>query len=144
MIAIDTNVLLRHMLDDDTLQSKKAHALIRNKASVLVTDVVLAETLWTLNGKKYNASRDDIVVVVNGLLAEPSVVFENRQVVWAALNDFIEAKSVKVGGRNKSVDFADALIARKSQTVANQNGHALTAFYTFDQAALVLPLATEP
>ena len=51
MIAIDTHVLLRHLLDDDNAQSGKAHTLLQKEEAVLITDVVLAETVWTLKGK---------------------------------------------------------------------------------------------
>ncbi len=44
MIAIDTNVLLRYLLDDDPQQSPKATALIKSGKPVLITDVVLVET----------------------------------------------------------------------------------------------------
>lgn len=45
MIAIDTNVLLRHLLDDDKAQAKKAHELIGRDENVLITDVVLTEEI---------------------------------------------------------------------------------------------------
>ena len=144
MIAIDTNVLLRHLLDDDKVQSEKAHALIWSSETVLVTDVVLAETIWTLKGKKYNASRDDIVKVVNSLFSESSIVFENPQVVWAALNDYRRAKPVKVSGKNVVADFPDALIINKARYTASQSGDTLDAVYTFDRAALVIKGAKVP
>ena len=144
MIAIDTNILLRHLLDDDHAQSGKAHTLIEKAAAVLITDVVLAETVWTLKGKKYHATKDDIIAVINGLLAEPAIVFENRQVIWAALNDFRTAKPFKTGGKPKTADFADALIVRKARVVADAAGESLAAFYTFDRAALALINAREP
>ena len=45
MIAIDTNVLLRYLLDDEQTQAKKATKLIKGEEIVLVTDVVLVETI---------------------------------------------------------------------------------------------------
>ncbi len=51
MIAVDTNVLLRYLLWDDE-QATKADKLINGSTHVLITDFVLAETLWTLKGKK--------------------------------------------------------------------------------------------
>jgi hypothetical protein len=69
---------------------------------------------------------------------EPSIVFENRHVIWAAFNDFRAMETIKIGGKNKSVDFADALIVRKSCAVAARFGQSLAGFYTFDRAALVL------
>ena len=43
MIAIDTNVLLRYLLDDDAIQSKKASSIITGQSNVLITDIVLTE-----------------------------------------------------------------------------------------------------
>jgi len=95
MIAIDTNVLLRHVLQDDELQSPQASQLLTANERVLVTDVVLVETIWTLSGKKYQASRDDIVKLINDLLGEPNIIFENPQAIWVALNDFRQGNRLK-------------------------------------------------
>ena len=73
--------------------------------------------------------KDDIIAVINSLLAEPNIVFENRQVIWAALNDFRTAKPVKSGGKHKTADFADVLIVRKSRYIADQAGQELASFY---------------
>lgn len=81
MIAIDTNVLLRHILQDDAGQSPKSSQLIETNERVLITDVVLIETIWTLLGKKYQASREDITKLVNDLLNERSIQFENPQAI---------------------------------------------------------------
>lgn len=136
MIAIDTNVLLRQLLDDDKAQAEKAHELIGGDEDVLITDVVLTGTVWTLSGKKYNAGKEDIVAVINSLLSEPNIVFESPHVVWAALNDYRKAKPIKIGGKNKVADYPDALIVNKAWLVANQKGDELNCVYTFDRAAL--------
>ena len=138
MIAIDTNVLLRHLLDDDKAQAKKAHELIDGDEDVLITDVVLTETIWTLSGKKYKAGKEDIMAVINSLLSEPNIVFENPHVVWAALNDYRKAKHTKIGGKTKVADYPDALIVNKARLVANQEGDELHCVYTFDRAALAI------
>ena len=57
MIAIDTNVLLRYLLDDDTEQSPKAKKIIMGTDKVLLTDIVITETVWTLKGKKYKLDK---------------------------------------------------------------------------------------
>ena len=44
---------------------------------VLVTHVVLSETLWTLCGKKYNATQAEVVTTVQALFEEPGIVFED-------------------------------------------------------------------
>ncbi len=134
MIAIDTNVLLRYLLQDDHKQSPLATALILNNDSVLVTDVVLAETLWTLIGKRYRLSTDQLIDVLHALFAEPSIMFEDPQAVWGALKDFMNASSVKVGANRKQASFADTLIINKAKRI----GDSHTIVYTFDQAALAV------
>lgn len=139
MIAVDTNVLLRHLLDDDPDQSPRARKLIERSERVLITDVVLVETIWTLKGKKYKASKEDIVTLVSNLLSEPNIEFESAQTVWQALNDFRKAKPVKVSGKNKDADFSDALVVHKAKLTADLKNMALKTVYTFDIAAQGLP-----
>ena len=54
MIAVDTNILLRYLLGDDEQQAEKPSSLINGDDLVLITDVVLAEVVWTLAGRKYH------------------------------------------------------------------------------------------
>ena len=122
MIAIDTNVLLRYLLDDNAKQSKKASAIITGSDNVLITDVVLTETIWTLKGKKYKLG----------------------QTVWRALSDYTKAKSIKVGNKRKEADFPDALIVNKAQYVANKLNDELDGVYTFDVASQEIPGTREP
>ncbi len=135
MIAIDTNVLLRYLLNDDPAQSKKASNLIQGSKKILITDVVLVETIWTLKGKKYNQDKTAIIEVISTLFEEANIIFEDDQSVWRALVDFKNAKLVKVGGKQKTADFPDALIANKAQLVSKNIGKTLECIYTFDVAA---------
>ena len=136
MIAIDTNVLLRYLLLDDKAQSHKAVSLITGSVPALVTDVVLVETMWVLTGKRYKLDREAIAGVISALCAEPNIVFEDRQTVWRALNDYKKARPVKVGGKKKSADFPDALVVNKAMRQAREWGQAFEGVYTFDVAAL--------
>lgn len=136
MIAIDTNVLLRRVLHDDEEQTVRARKLFESAESVLITDVVLVETVWTLTGKRYKATKEDIRTLVISLLEEPNTVFENQRVIWSALNDFVAAKPVKTANGAKTADLADALIVNKTKMVARDRHLAYQGTYTFDQAAL--------
>ena len=135
MIAIDTNVLLRYLLWDDKPQAAKADRLINGAEPVLVTDVVLVETLWTLKGKKYRLDKSALVDVLDALFEEPNIHFEDDQTVWQALSDYWQARSVKVGNKKKEADFTDALIANKARFHATEKGSTLNGVYTFDRAA---------
>jgi len=144
MIAIDTNVLLRYLLDDDASQSKKATSIITGHSNVLITDIVLTETIWTLKGKKYNLDKESIIKVINTLFAEPNIIFEDGQTVWRALSDYKQAKSIKVGNKRREADFPDALIVNKAAFVANKLNDVLDGVYTFDLALQTIPGTKKP
>ena len=140
MIAVDTNVLLRYLLNDDQGQADLAEKLISGKDIVLITDVVLVETLWTLKGKKYQLNKTDLVTVIQALFKEPNIRFENGQVVWLALNDYLNAQPIN----GKLADFSDALIVNKAKFIASGISDELSGVYTFDIAAQQLPGTKAP
>jgi predicted nucleic-acid-binding protein len=140
VIAVDTNVLLRYLLVDDQAQTAKADKLINGKESVLITDVVLVETICTLTGKKYQLKKPDLVVVLLALFKEQNIRFENGQVVWMALNDYRQSKSI--GGR--TAGFPDALIVNKALFLAGNQSVEFGGLYTFDIAAQQLPGTKAP
>ena len=133
MIAVDTNVLLRYLLRDDETQADKSRQVFKREECILITDVVLAEIMWTLSGRKYKATKIDLIAVVNELLQEQNVRFEDDEVIVQALNSF----------RKSDADFADALIVHKALKIASKKDE-LEAFYTFDTAALRLPNTKKP
>jgi predicted nucleic-acid-binding protein len=135
MIAIDTNVLLRYLLDDDKKQSKRVAKLINESESVLITDIVLVETLWTLKGNKYKLSKDGIIQVLNRLFEEPNLYFEDDQTVWRALSDFRKV----IPTRGKALDFPDTLIINKAKYLAESMNHSMDGVYSFDLAAQQIP-----
>lgn len=144
MNAIDTNVLLRYLLQDDDQQAAKANNIMLGADHVLVTDVVLTETIWTLKGKRYNLSKEQIIDVLHALFAEPNIRFEDGDSVWSALKDFMNAKPVKAGGKTKQADFPDALIVNKAMRYGKLNGVDVNAVYTFDKAALEIKGTQHP
>jgi predicted nucleic-acid-binding protein len=144
LIAIDTNVLLRYLLWDDEEQSPKADSLINGSAPVLITDVVLTETLWTLKGEKYKLDKTAMVDVLNSLFEEANIFFEDGQTIWLALHDYRQAKPVKVGRKRREADFSDALIVNKAIFYSTEKGETLDGVHTFDLAAQVIPGTAKP
>jgi predicted nucleic-acid-binding protein len=144
MIAIDTNVLLRYLLQDDAKQAAKANSLVLGTDEVLITDVVLTETIWTLKGKRYGLSKEQIIDVIHALFAESNIKFEDSYAVWGALKDFMNAKPIKAGGKTKQADFPDALIVNKAKRYGQLNKTEISAIYTFDKAALEIDGTEEP
>lgn len=135
MIAVDTNVLLRYLLNDDAAQVAPAASLIKSSDTVLITDVVLVETLWTLSGRKYRLSKDQLAGVVCALFEEPDVRFEDGSAVWMALNDY---------QTSDGTDFADSLIINKARAAAEAQGGPFSGSYTLDKAARKLQGARTP
>jgi len=135
VISIDTNVLLRYLLEDDAVQSTKAAKLIGGSDVVLVTDIVLVETIWTLRGTKYQLSKPELIDVIKALFQEPNIRFEDGQATWVALDQY---------RKSNGADFADALIVNKAKQTAIKLGEEFAGSYTFDKAAQKLPGAKEP
>lgn len=106
MIGIDTNILLRLWLDDDPAQSKRIDALLaehgRAPGSLLVTDVVLAEAVWTLRAA-FGQDKAAQLLAVRSLLEETAFAFEDREAVRHAVTLFEEGPC----------GFSDCLIVAK-------------------------------
>jgi len=144
MIAVDTNIVLRRLLQDDEAQNAKANALFDGEDEILITDVVLAETAWVLSGKRYELTRERVVSTMTALFQESAARFESVDAAWKALRDYAEAKAIKRGGKTHVADFSDALIVRKATEVMVNAGEGEPATFTFDLGAQQLPGAHAP
>ena len=143
MIAVDTNVLLRYLLHDDEAQATRAEAVFETEETILVTDVVLAETVWTLAGRRYRLTETKLVATLEQLFSDPYIRFEDNRAVWRALQAFRSAAPAGEAGSARSVGFADALIVYKAMQAAADEGKELTV-YTFDAAMQRLPHTAPP
>jgi predicted nucleic-acid-binding protein len=126
LIGLDTNVVVRYLVQDDAAQSAVATRLMERVLSAtlpgLITSVTLCEIVWVL-AECYGADRDRIESVIEGLLSSRQLVVEESEVVWNALRDW----------RGSNADFSDALIGR--QVIARGGEKTVT----FDRAAAKLP-----
>ena len=125
MIGLDTNVLVRYFAQDDAKQAVAARALFTERLTREqpghVNVVTLAETCWVLK-RLYEAGRDELVQVVENLLAAPNIVVERRAEV---------RKAVQAYGAS-SAGFSDCLIAQLNRDAGCE--HTLT----FDRSAAKL------
>ena len=144
MIAVDTNVLLRYLLQDDESQVEQANAVFNGSETILITDVVLVETVWTLVGRKYRLTKRDLIAVMERLFSEPYIRFEDDQVVWRALQAYRNTTPTSVARLEKEIGLADALIVFKALEVASNANETLNTVYTFDAALHKLPPAASP
>ncbi len=122
MIGLDTNVLVRYFAQDDAKQGAAARALIQQRLTRdepgHVNVVTLAETCWVLK-RLYEAGRDELVQVIENLLAAPNIVVERRAEV---------RKAVQTYGAS-SAGFNDCLIAQLNL------GAGCSNTLTFDRGA---------
>ena len=112
MIAVDTNVIVRLMTEDDTSQYQKSVRLFR-RHDIFISTTVLQETEWVLR-YSYQFSRRDINNALLGLAGLENVYIDNPTGLMQALD-----------WHAQGLDFSDALHLSHS---AQDN-----TFYTFDQ-----------
>ena len=103
MIGLDTNVLVRYIMQDDARQAPLASRLIESLSAEspgFVPLVSVVELGWVLSSA-YELDRNQLVAAIEGLLRTKELVVERAEIVWKALR--------AVQGTNG--DFADCLIS---------------------------------
>ena len=121
MIGLDTNVLVRYIMQDDPRQSPKATAIVdslEGGGSAYITLVSMVELVWVLTAS-FELTRAQVSQVVDGIIRTKQFKIENADQVIRALRVFKLGRS----------DFADCLIERS----ANSAGCVKTI--TFDVKA---------
>jgi len=105
MIGIDTNVIVRLIVNDDERQSRTAERFIREHGGsgepCYVSDVTLIETVWVLD-TVYGYDRSMVADALAGILEAEQLEFDSPIDVAAAVEDF----------RHGRAEFADCLIGR--------------------------------
>lgn len=114
MKSIDTNVVLRFLLNDIPIQSEKAKVVL-SAPPVYVSDVIVTEAVFVLE-KTLKFERKFVASLIRVLLAVPGLVYSDH-----LLNDVI-----KMYERKKSLSFVDCYAA----TEATMFGSTL---HTFDR-----------
>ena len=129
MIGIDTNVLLRWLLDipeDADQRSSVARFMETADQPIFISLPVLLETVWNMR-RRYRVDREQIAKLVQFLISNRQTVIAEEKVVRDAMLGF-----VKHGG-----DFADHLIG-----VLNRDAGCSTTL-SFDKRAARLDTFTE-
>ena len=102
MKALDTNVLVRYLAQDDPVQSpiatKWIEALTQEEPG-FITQVSIIELVWVLTGC-YDLGRSKLTNVLQTLLRTKEFVVDHAEMVWKAVRIYETSKA----------DFADCLI----------------------------------
>jgi predicted nucleic-acid-binding protein len=115
VIAVDTNVLVRALVEDpkEKRQVKVARARISRAGAVWISQIVQVETVWVLE-TAYRLDKPTVVAVLDHLLGNRAYVLQREETFRRAYRAFKEG----------SADFADYLILAESEAA----GHALVTF----------------
>ena len=121
MIAVDTNVLLRYLLEpldsrNPQWQVLAARQVIEKEEKVFISDIVIAEMEWVLDSV-FELARADIIKLFQSLANNVRFCFEDWAALQAALIDYRE---------NENTDLSDCLIARRACN------HGAVTLYTFE------------
>ena len=117
MIALDTNVLLRTLMDDESApaQTAAARGLVASETLVRVSAAVFLETLWTLH-RTYQYKRADIATAGRFLLKHKRYQVQDQDLFLRAMELYAAS----------NIDLADAVALVDAQE------HAVT-LKTFDR-----------
>lgn len=121
MIGLDTNVLVRYIMQDDAKQAAKATTLIESLSAAapgFVTLVSIVELVWVLSSC-YDLTRAQVAQALEVILRSKQLIVDQAEHVVRALRAFNAG----------TADFADCLIERTAAAA----GCAQTM--TFDSAA---------
>ncbi len=122
MPALDTNVLVRYVVQDDGGQLAAARRLIERciaeGRSLFVPVTVTLELEWVLR-TRYGCVKDDVLQVLSSLFSAAELTFESERALEVALQLY----------REGSADFADCLHI----ALAAEAGEA--PLWTFDKGA---------
>ena len=122
MIGIDTNVLIRYIVQDDPGQSRIATRMIEENLSPenkgFIPSIVLCEVIWVLK-RFYRQPKEQLLLVVKTILETEVFEVEHRDCAWRAYYDFDEG----------TADFSDYYICQVNKSC----GAPFTV--TFDETA---------
>jgi predicted nucleic-acid-binding protein len=126
MIGLDTNVLVRYVVQDDADQSARATELIETHCRAdnpgWIDSIVLCELVWVLESA-YGYEREIVASVLRQLLGTADIVVENPTQAWSALRAY----------ESGPADFADYLVGLRN------HGNGCESTYTFDRRASASP-----
>ncbi len=124
MIGLDTNVLVRYIMQDDVRQSPLADRLIESltvEAPGFISLVTVIELVWVLSSA-YGLTDTRIAEGLETLLRTREIRVDQAETVWKSLRDF----------QVTHADFADCLIAQTGRMAGCQTT------MTFDREAAKL------
>jgi predicted nucleic-acid-binding protein len=122
MTGLDTNVVVRYIMQDDARQSPLATQLIESmsvETPGFITVVSVIELVWVFESV-YQLNKHQVVQALEGVLSTKELVVERAEIVWKAVRLFQAGPA----------DFADCLIERSAMAAG------CVRTLTFDRGAV--------
>ena len=98
MIIVDTNIILRYLLQDSEELSKKAIEIIDNNEIFIPTEVII-EASYVLK-KVYNVEKEKIYEAIKLLIDMEDTNFQNKETIEMAFKTYME----------KNLDIVDCML----------------------------------
>lgn len=122
MIGLNTDILIKYLIQDDKVQAKVAEELIEKyfgkPKSLFINNIVLCELINFLE-KDYNDSKEKIASTLRQIFSTEEFAFENQKVLWLALEDYEKLDR----------SFSEALISHLNRE------YGFKKTWTFDESA---------
>jgi len=116
-VSVDTNILVRAILQDDPEQARAAGKLLKESSLIAVSLPCLCELVWILR-RGANLPKEDVALTIRDLLNATNVAM-NRPAAEAGL------ALLEAGG-----DFADGIMAYEGAWLGGKT------FVSFDKQAV--------
>ncbi|GER94074.1 PIN domain-containing protein [hot springs metagenome] len=100
-VFVDTNIFLRYLTADDPIKYEKCRELfnraVNGKVSLLTSEMVIAELIWTLQSF-YKVAKDEIIEKITVVISTPNLIIPNSGIIAEALIIY----------SRKNIDYIDA------------------------------------
>ena len=107
-IIIDTNAILRFLLNDISSQHTETLELVKKaqkkKLKIIIPEIVVFETYFTLKSY-YKFEKEKLLKILESLLSADYLIVEDKQIFMEAVRIF----------RNSNLDFVDCFMVSNSK-----------------------------
>ncbi len=112
MIAVDTNIIVRFLTQDDELQFRNSREILQNE-NIFIADTVILETEWVLRFS-YKFKPPEICTAFRKFFGLPNIYLTNPNLIFQVIQ-----------WHEDGLDFADAFHLAQTQHCSK--------LYTFDE-----------
>lgn len=129
---VDTSVIVRYLVSDVPTLAAAAAQIIESKETMLVSEVVLAETAFVLSSV-YRIPRSDVVDALLGLV-------QRRNIRLARLPKTLLAEALRLCRASSRVSIVDALLWAQAQTAGQRRIYTLDRRFPAYPVEIISPI----